>query len=63
MKDNGGSKKGCTKGSLGDASVADLDRGYSDAEPKSQKLHDAASTMPFESPEGGFVGRPDGWER
>jgi len=64
MKDNGGSRSGGSNGSLDGATAADLDRGYSDATPESEKLEDVAECCdPFEKPEGGFVGRPSGWER
>lgn len=63
MKDNGNSRAGVTKGSLGDASESDLVRGYSDADPTSKEMDDVEMASPFEKPESGFVGRPSGWER
>jgi len=63
MKDNGSSKSGATKGSLGDASMSDLERGYSDASPTSKEMDDVEQASPFDSQNGGFTGRPSGWER
>lgn len=52
------SYQGGTNGSMGDASQADLKRGYTKPQPETEQ------PMDFEPmQQGGFVGRPGGWER
>lgn len=66
MKDSGKSRSGGSNGSLDGASAADLEQGYSKLDTEGGKtLHDVEyeDIMPFDSPKGGFVGRPDGRER
>lgn len=63
MKNSGVVSQGATSGSLGDASMSDLERGYNNASPTSNEMDDVEEAAPFCAPEGGFVGRPSGWER
>ncbi len=59
-----GSTEGATSGSLGDASMADLKKGYhSMNEPTGSGMK--GSSLIVDSPPGpqGFLTRPGGWER
>lgn len=51
---------GATKSSLGDATKADLKKGYCDIDYDSP-IDDIPVPGPMDS--GGFLGRPEGWER
>lgn len=58
LPDSSASKDGITKPSLGGASMADLDQGFSDV----PNMDNAPSVTP-DRLNGGFLGRPGGWER
>lgn len=57
MRESQAPKDGATKSSLGDASKGDLNKGYFDAK-QPDDLDEYQSPV-----QGGFLGRPSGWER
>jgi len=68
MKESNASIKGGSNGSLGGATTADLKQGYmkqDDKLPSDYCDEDEESFLDelYEKPDGGFVGRPKGFER
>lgn len=63
MKESNAGIHGGTNGALGGASMIDLQKGFIPEQPAVEK-HEWDMPMMTEKPkEGGFVGRPEGWER
>jgi len=63
MKESNAGMTGGTNGALGGASATDLQKGFIPEQPAVEK-HEWDMPMLTEKPkEGGFVGRPEGWER
>lgn len=58
LKQSNASYTGGTNGSLGEADMADLKRGYT----KPGAAENEESTQ-YNTQKGGFCGRPHGWER
>lgn len=61
MPDNGGSTEGATQSSLGDASMADLKKGYHSY--KDDPSQGEELPLAVLSQDRGFLSRPGGWER
>lgn len=59
LPESNASYTGGTNGSMGEATMADLKRGYTKPAPESSD----DQPMFYPETEGGFVGRPKGWER
>jgi hypothetical protein len=64
LPESSASTDGATKGSLGGASIADVKRGYSDAS-AGDHMPDLQCCCPMcvGEKQGGFLGRPQGFER
>lgn len=62
----GSSTMGASGGALGDASMADLQRGYSDGTYTAPVQDDGTGPITFDDDSSkikGFLTRPEGWER
>ena len=62
MPESSGSTEGVTQGSLGDASMADLKKGYHAYKDDPVQGEDLPMAV-LDQSERGFLSRPHGWER
>ena len=58
----GSSSQGATDNAMGDASTAALKTGFYDADKAVERANDFED-VPMPQTKGGFLGRPEGWER
>lgn len=57
------STEGATSGSLGDASMADLKKGFHELPDDNPGERESLFVSPVEERQTGFLNRPNGWER
>jgi hypothetical protein len=57
LPESNASKDGATKSAMGEASMADLDKGFTKIDGRSENMNFAPAAR------GGFAGRSNGWER